>query len=106
KALNRLADTAQDKINDLTLEQQKLKTIIESIHDGIIVIGTDKQILLANSSFKTLLDMDTEVTGKLFFEAIRNRSLNSRIEQAHTTGQPAAFNVELLNEGQCEIDIN
>jgi two-component system phosphate regulon sensor histidine kinase PhoR len=105
KALNRLADTAQDKINGLTLEQQKLETIIESIHDGIIVIGTDKRILLANNSFKSLLEIDTEVTGKLFFEAIRNRSLNSHIEQAHSTGQPAAFNEELLNGRNCEIDI-
>jgi two-component system phosphate regulon sensor histidine kinase PhoR len=106
KALNRLADTAQDRINGLMLEQRKLETIIESIHDGIIVIGADKRILLANNTFKSLLDIGTEVTGKLFFEAIRNRSLNSSIEQAHITGQPASLNEELLNGRQCEININ
>ncbi len=106
KALNRLADTAQERINRLTLEQQKLGTIIESIHDGIMVIGTDKRILLANSACKMILDISTEAGGKLFFEAIRNRALNSRIEQGHLTGQAIAFNEELLNGRHCEIDIN
>jgi two-component system phosphate regulon sensor histidine kinase PhoR len=106
KALNKLADTAQDKINNLIEEQRRLETTIESIHDGIAVIGRDKHILVANGAFKSMLEINTFTEGKLFFEAIRNRSLNSHIEQAHATGQAASFEEELLNGRHCEIVIN
>ena len=106
KALNRLADTAQDTINGLIEEQRKLETTIESIHDGIAVIGRDKRILIANRAFKSMLDTGSNVRGRLFFEAIRSRSLNSHLEQAHITGQPIVFDEELLNERHCEATIN
>ena len=106
KALNRLADTVVEKINTLLFEQNKLNKTIESINDGIAVIGKDKKILVANRAFKTLLDIETDVVGRLFFEAIRNRSLNSHIEYVHATGMPAAFEETFLNGRHCDVYIN
>lgn len=105
RALNRLADTAQDRINGLMTEQQKLLTTIENIHDGIAVIGRDRKILVANAAFKMLLDVNMDVVDKLFFEVIRNRSMNSWIDRAHVTGEPASFSERLLNGRHCEIFI-
>jgi two-component system phosphate regulon sensor histidine kinase PhoR len=106
KTLNRLADTVVEKINTLLFEQNKLKKTIESINDGIVVVGKDKKILVANKAFKVLLDIDAEVVGKLFFEAIRDSSLNSHIEYAHATGRPAAFEETFLNGKHCDVYIN
>ncbi|MBN2161173.1 MAG: HAMP domain-containing protein [Spirochaetes bacterium] len=106
KALNGLADTVADKISTLLYEQNKLEKTIESIRDGIAVIGRDKRILVANAAFRALLDIDAAVVGKLFFEAIRSRSLNSRIEHAHATGQSAAFEEAFLNGRHCDVFIN
>jgi two-component system phosphate regulon sensor histidine kinase PhoR len=106
KALNRLADTVVEKINTLLFEQNKLNKTIESINDGIAVVGKDKKILVANRAFKTLLDIESDVVGRLFFEAIRNRSLNSHIEYVHSTGVPAAFEETFLNGRHCDTYIN
>ena len=106
KTLNRLADTMVEKINTLLFEQNKLKKTIESINDGIAVIGRDKKILVANRAFKSLLDIDTDVVGKLFFEAIRNRTMNARIEQSHATGVAATFEETLLSGRHCDVYIN
>jgi two-component system phosphate regulon sensor histidine kinase PhoR len=106
KALNRLADTVVEKINSLLFEQNKLGITIESIHDGIAVVGRDKAILIANRAFKSLLDIESEVVGKLFFEAIRNRSLNSRIEQTHGTNIAMNFEETFLNGRHCDVFIN
>jgi len=106
KALNRLADTVVEKIDSLLFEQNKLETTIESINDGIAVVGRDKSILIANRAFKSLLDIETAIVGRLFFEAIRNRTLNSRIEQAHATNIPAMFEETFLNGRHCDIFIN
>lgn len=106
KALNRLADTILEKINNLVFEQKKLEKTIESINDGIAVIGRDKKILVANRAFKSLLDINTDVVGRLFFEAIRNRSMNTRIEQAHATGNSMTFEEAFLNGRHCDVFIN
>jgi two-component system, OmpR family, phosphate regulon sensor histidine kinase PhoR len=106
QALNRLADTVVEKINTLMFEQKKLEKTIESINDGIAVIGRDKKILVANRAFKSLLEIDTDVVGRLFFEAIRGRALNVRIEQAHATGTAAVFEETFLNGRHCDVFIN
>jgi two-component system phosphate regulon sensor histidine kinase PhoR len=106
KALNRLADIVVEKINTLLFEQNKLNKTIESINDGIAVVGKDKKILVANGAFKMLLDIDSNVVGRLFFEAIRNRSLNSHIEYVHATGNPVFFEETLLNGKHCDMFIN
>ncbi len=106
KALNRLADTVVEKINSLLFEQNKLEITIESINDGIAVVGRDKSILIANRAFKSLLDIEAAVVGKLFFEAIRNRTLNTRIEQTHATGIAVTFEEAFLNGRHCDVFIN
>ncbi len=103
KALNRLADTVSEKISSLGFEQNKLEKTFESINDGIAVIGRDKRFLVANGAFKSLLDIGTGVAGKVFFEGIRNRGINTRIEYAHATGRSQAFEEVLLNGRQCEV---
>jgi two-component system, OmpR family, phosphate regulon sensor histidine kinase PhoR len=104
-ALNRLADTVAEKLNTLMFEQNKLEKTIESIADGIAVIGRDKKILVANSAFRSLLDIEATVVGKVFFEAIRNRALNTRIEEVHATGRSEAFEETFLNGRHCEVII-
>lgn len=106
KALNRLADTMVDKINSLIFEQNKLEKTIESINDGIAVVGRDKRIIVANRAFRSLLDIDAAVMGKLFFEAIRNRAINARIEQVHGTGFAVAFEETFLNGRHCDVFVN
>ena len=65
-ALNRLADTVVEKLGTLMFEQNKLEKTIESIADGIAVIGRDKRILVANGAFRSLLEIDSAVVGKIF----------------------------------------
>ncbi len=103
--LNRLADTVVEKLGTLMFEQNKLEKTIESIADGIAVIGRDKRILVANGAFRSLLDIDATVVGKVFFEAIRNRAMNARIEEVHATGRAEAFEETFLNGRHCEIII-
>lgn len=104
-ALNRLADTVVEKLGTLMFEQIKLEKTIESIADGIAVIGRDRRILVANAAFRSLLDIDGAMVGKVFFEAIRNRMLNTRIEEVHATGRSEAFEETFLNGRYFEIII-
>ena len=106
KSLNRLAETIVDKINSLIFEQNKLKITLESITEGIVVIGDDRKVLIANRAFGDFIDVDYDITGRLYFEAIRSRSLNSKIEYVLSTGLPASFEEKLINGRIFDVYIN
>lgn len=71
-AFNLLSDRLQLTINDLADKQNKLYSILTSMHDGVIVIDRSKRIMLINPAAKNFLNIDYDVTGSYFIEAIRN----------------------------------
>ncbi len=98
KALNRMADTIVDTLNNHILEHKKLEATLDSISDGIAMIDSDKQIIIYNNSFISMLGITAEVEGKQYFEIIRNSTLNSRIEKSLKAGENDIFEVEMINE--------
>ncbi|PKL41229.1 MAG: hypothetical protein CVV44_00920 [Spirochaetae bacterium HGW-Spirochaetae-1] len=106
KSLNRLADTIVGKIDSLIFEQNKLKITLENISDGIAVIGDDKRILISNKAFNALFDINNDVSEKLYFEVIRSRTLNIKIEYVLARGQSASFEEKLISGKVCEVSIN
>jgi two-component system phosphate regulon sensor histidine kinase PhoR len=101
-----MADTIVEKIGVLVFEQNKLKTILESIGDGIVVIDESKRILVANRSFRQFFDIGCPVEGRLYFEVIRSRSLNAKIEENLSTGEESGFEERLINGRICEVNIS
>lgn len=69
---NLLSDRLRLTIEDLADKQNKLVSVLTSMHDGVIVIDKNKKIILINPAAKSLFNIDYEVTGKYFIEAIRN----------------------------------
>jgi len=106
RALNKMADTIVETINAHVLEKKKLETTIESINDGLAMIDTNKKILVSNSAFSEQLGISEEPKNKPYFEIIRNRTINSRIENALKSGEKDFFEAELLNEKIFNITLN
>lgn len=105
KSLNRLADSLQDKINTLVLEQNKLGVTIENINDGIAVIGGDRKVVLLNGAFASLLEVRGNPDGRYYYEVIRNSALNARIERCLSEGDEAGFEIELLNDISLDVNV-
>ncbi len=106
KSLNRLADTIHEKINSYIFEKTKLEITIESIQDGIAVIDSSRKIVISNSAFRRILEIDTDVIRKIYYEVIRSRNLNSQIEEAMKSGTSTHFEEEFLSGRVCRIFIN
>ena len=98
KALNTMADTIVNTIEDHILEQRKLETTLDSIGDGIAMVDSSKNIIIYNNSFLTMLGISTELEGKQFFEVIRNSILNSRITRCLKSGEKDSFILEMAND--------
>jgi len=106
KALNKMADTIVETINDHILEHKKLEATLDSISDGIAMVNSNKQIVIYNNSFLSMLGIDTEVKDKQYFEIIRNSVLNSRINKSLKSGEKDIFEIEMVNDRFFEAVIN
>jgi len=105
RSLNIMADTIVDKIDSLLFEQRKLQTTLESITDGIVVIDNVRKILIANSSFHEMFSIDFAVTNRIYYEVIRSRSLNSKIEYALTGGTQLQFEEKMIKGRILDVSI-
>jgi len=106
KSLNKMADTIVATINAHVLEQKKLEAILESISDGIAMVDSDRHIVIYNNSFLTMLGLTVEISGKQYFEIIRNSALNAGIKKSLESGEKDIFEIEMSNDRFFEAVIN
>jgi len=97
-SLNNMAEQLAERMDLLIFEQNKLKITIESIEDGIVVIDSEKKIVIVNRAFHKILEIsDLTATGYLYFEMIRNRNLNRKIEDALNYSETQRFDDTFVN---------
>jgi len=94
RSLNKMADTIVETIDQHIFEKKKLEATLESISDGIAMIDSSKKILISNRAFSDLLGIAMETKDKQYYETIRNRFLNSKIEKALSSGEKDSFETE------------
>ncbi len=104
RALNKLANTVVDKMTLLASEKLKLSTALETIPDGIALIRAGRTVEFANRSFMKIFGIEKPVKGQFFYEVIRSRSINEKIEEAIIKREPLSFERE-SNGGIFEIFI-
>ncbi len=105
KTLNRMADRIVNEMDTLLTEQNKLRVTFESISDGIAVIDNNKNIVIANKAFSSLLDIKTHVINKIYYEVIRGSSFNKKIENSLIAGESSTSQENLPADKTCEIYI-
>ena len=106
KTLNKMADTIVETIDIHIFEQRKLEVTLDSISDGIALIDPGKRIIISNRSFTDMLNITTAFGGKEYYEIIRSRILNSRIEKALKAGSKELFELEISEDRFFEAVIN
>lgn len=106
KTLNKMADTIVETIDKHIFEQRKLEVTLDSISDGIALIAPDKEIIISNRSFTDMLKITASFSGKDYYEVIRNRTLNSRIENALKSGSKEIFELEASEDKFFDVVIN
>jgi len=85
---NNMADKLQQNIKDLTDDNIKITSIIDSMMDGLLFVDENKRVLLINKQMKRFFDLDTDriYRNKDLIDVVRNRKINEIIEDSLVKG--------------------
>jgi two-component system, OmpR family, phosphate regulon sensor histidine kinase PhoR len=85
---NNMADKLQQNIKDLTDDNIKITSIIDSMIDGLLFVDENKKVLLVNKQMKRFFDLDDDRSyrNKDLIDVVRNRKINEIIEDSLNKG--------------------
>jgi two-component system phosphate regulon sensor histidine kinase PhoR len=94
-ALNRLAEEAEAQYAAVRKERDQLRTILEGMSEGVLVVGGDGRAVLANPALERLLDLSREVRGKRMLELVRIPELARLVDDTLERGEGQTAHIEL-----------
>ncbi len=99
-AFNAMAGTLREMITVLSTERNKLSLVLESMADGVVMIGSDGEVELINRAAQEILDVDAKVEGDRFMELVRDHELQQMVERASKSRRPEGGEIERRGLGQ------
>jgi two-component system phosphate regulon sensor histidine kinase PhoR len=81
---NLMAERIRELIDEIRENENSLDTIINTIHEGLLVIDEKGKIELANKSLKSITGIETLV-GKFYWEALRQPELFDFIRRMYSS---------------------
>ena len=95
RALDHLATNLSRSLRELRDDRDLLGRILQSMREGVLVMDGEHRVLLANSSLREMLLLDSDVVGRSTIEVIRNAELQSMVEKALAANESLVGEVEV-----------
>lgn len=74
------------RISELASERNVLSSVISGIREGLLLLGPDQRVQLANKAFLGIFESGFDPTGHLLAEVVRDPTVIADIENAYTKG--------------------
>ncbi len=85
--IDRQNDQISDQLNQLHQKQKEFETVTSSIHEGLIVLDHQDEILSVNPSALRLFEADGSVNGKHILTLCRDEKISRILEEVHAGKQ-------------------
>ena len=98
-ALARAADAVAESLRAnaarSAAERERLEAIFDGMVEGVLVLGSDGRVQLANARVRELFDAWGELSGRSALEATRRAEVADALSRASSTSEALALEVEL-----------
>ena len=87
-ALNQMAQELRRLFTTLAVEREELQKILWAMAEGVVVLDSQKRIVLANESFKKMYGFSSQsITDRPYWEILRNIDIERLINKALKSGK-------------------
>lgn len=105
RALSDLGLQTRERIAQITTEKSRLETILNSITEGILVVGRDGRIVLANRALEGLFGAEFPLEGRPPVEVARNSVVEEAIDQGLKSGEEIHLETSLTGGVERHLDV-
>ena len=104
---NLMTDRVQTQIDRISLENQRLETILNSMSEGVLLVKGPSEITYANPAAITMLNLPENYVGRALIEINRIPQLQGLVRNAEKTQELAFAEIRLanLNESEAEVTV-
>lgn len=106
RALDDLRQRIVQRLEQMGVEKSRLEVILESIDEGILVIGSDHRIVLGNQALADLFDTVLPLQGRRAEEVVRNSAALEAIDQVLEEGVGISREVTMAGGIEQYLDIH
>ena len=99
-ALGRITDRFEEQVASSRSESARLRSILASMAEGVLVVDDEGRAVYANPAFRRLFGLPEEVAGRLPFDLVRRPELAEVIDEALATGASAREEVVIERNGE------
>ena len=104
---NLMTDRVQTQIDRISLEKQRLETILNSMSEGVLLVNGQSEITYANPAGISMLNLPENYVGRALIEINRIPQLQALVRNAEKTQELAFSEIRLanLNESEAEVTV-
>ena len=95
-SISELSERISLQMQSTEREGNQLKSIIESMREGVIVISREEDLILVNDAAKEMLGIDDAATGRPYMETVRNPDLQRLISLMQRKKKSATQEISVL----------
>lgn len=89
-SIQRMAEQLRERLADTSQEKERLQAVLDGMSEGVLVVDSAAQIVLANDRLRRLFGVTGVLEGRTPLEAIRNADLAEILVEAETGDGPVA----------------
>jgi two-component system, OmpR family, phosphate regulon sensor histidine kinase PhoR len=101
--LEKIFDDLKDLNKQIAKRESGMQTIFSAMHDALLVVDSNRCVILANETFRKLFALPEISEGTSLLEIIRDATLDRAIEDAFDRGGPVRTEMA-LDGSQIELD--
>ena len=102
---NLMTDRVQQQIEQVSVENQRLETILNNMSEGVLLVNGVSEITYSNPAAITMLNLPEMYIGRALIEINRIPELQALLSEAEQTGTVAFAEIRLANLQESEAEV-
>lgn len=97
EAVERMQDELRTRLDELTLRRDQLRTVVDTLAEGVIAVDENQRVMLVNDSACALFRFqETTALGRPLWELVRVQQIHDWVGQSFRTTEPVGGELEIL----------
>ena len=102
---NLMTDRVQEQIDRISIENQRLETILNNMSEGVLLVNGASEITYANPAAIVMLNLPEMYLGRALIEINRIPELQALLREAEQTEAVAFAEIRLVNLKESEAEV-